>query len=160
MKLQSKEIMDVIDWFQNNEVFDLAILMSKSKFLACQLVPLSEAVGCANRKFNEAHIKRRIKLNELRRHYVSTMKVSSAEAERLAEESDSWKELFADEYRAKTQFENGKAFRDSVKKILDRMGQEIAELREEKKNYVQEDLMERIVKKVNEQNRQLQGQMT
>lgn len=155
MKLESDKIMEVIEWFQAHESFDLSQLMLKSKFLACQLVPLSEAVGHANREYNSAHILRRTKFNELRRRFVTNQKVSSAEAERMAEETDEWKQLFAKEYKSKTDFENGKAFRESVKKILDRMGQEIAEYREEKRNYVQEDLMERIIKKINERNRQL-----
>lgn len=155
MTFNEKKVDEIISWFQNTEVFDLAELFSKAKYLSTQTRPLSQLVGAANKKYNHAHMMRRVVFINKRKHFMDTLKCSKAKAEMLAEESEEWTKWFKDEYTYKALHENGKSWIASIKMILGRMNQELAEMREEKKNYIQEELMEKIIKKINIENRQL-----
>lgn len=155
MKLQSDKIYDIIEWYQETDSPDLAILMLNAKFLSCQLVPLGEAIGFSFREFNNKHTLRRKHMADQRRAVVNARSVSSAEAERIVEESAAWKELYDTEYKAKTDYENAKTFKSAIEAVIGRMNQEIAQLRMEQREYLQADLVETVVKKINEQNRRL-----
>lgn len=148
MKFQEEKIDEIIHWFQTNDCFDLSELFSKSKFLAAQTRPLSKEVGRVNKIYNHAHMMRRIIFINKRKHFIDTTKCSKAEAERLAEETKEFQEHFQNEYTYKAQYENGRAYLKSIENILSRMNQEIAELRQEKNAYVEDERMEAIIRKI------------
>lgn len=159
MKLEAKEVMNAIAWFQSSGSFDLAQLMEKSRFLACQSYAFADAVGTANREFVSLRVRRKKLFSELRNNFTQAGAKSIADAERQAEVNPDYQKLYEQEKEAEARWEHGKNLLWSLKSINDAMRQEIAELRQEKKHYVEEDMMERIVKKVNEQNRRFESQI-
>lgn len=153
MDFNEKRVDEIIQWFQQTECFELTELFSNAKYLAAQTRPLSKLVGEANKLYNAAHMKRRIVFVEKRKQFMSEQKCSKAEAERLAEQTAEWQKWFKEEYTYKPLYENGKSWMLSIKTILDRMNQELAELRAEKKAYMEEEMMEQIIKRI-DKNRQ------
>lgn len=155
MKVQSERIKQTIEAFQNADSLDLALLMEEARFLACQLYPFSELVGFAKRSYNEAHVARKLKFAQLVAHYRDTEKLNVSDSERKASQHPEHVALYEKEYTEEARYEQGKLMLRAMQEIHGRMTQEAAELRYEKKQGVDEEMMERIVKKINEQNRQI-----
>lgn len=158
MKVQSERIKQTIEAFQNADSLDLALLMEEARFLACQLYPFSELVGAAKRAYNEAHVARKLKFAELVAHFRNTEKLNVSDSERKASQHPDYAALYEREYTEEARYEQGKLMLRAMQEIHSRMTQECAELRHEKKQGDDEALMERIVRKVNEQNRRIAAQ--
>lgn len=155
MKVQAERIKHTIEVFQNADELDLAMLMEDARFLACQLYPFSELVGAAKRSYNEAHVARKLKFAQLVAHYRDTEKLNVSDSERRALQHPEHMKLYEQEYTEEARYEQGKLMLRAMQEVHSRMTQEAAELRYEKKQGIDEEMMERIVKKINEQNRSM-----
>lgn len=133
MALQWERLEQTVEVFQNADVLDLARLMEDARFLSCQTYPFAREVGEMKRHFHLAHVERRFKFVELVKKYRGEgMRIS--EAERLAETDPEFQRVFRDEYELEARYEKGKLFFQAISHVLNRMQQEIAELREEKRS--------------------------
>lgn len=139
MQVQADRIEQVIEVFQNAEVFDLALLMEDARFLACQLYPFSREVGEMKRLYNEAHVLRRVKFAELVHQYREGEGLKISEAERKAENHKDYIALYKKEYECDARYEKGKLMLSAMGQVHSRMTQECAELRQEKKSFVSDN---------------------
>lgn len=140
--------MSVIEWFQDTPHFDLCQLMQESRFVSCQSYALADAVGILNKEFIKYRTLRKKRFAELRHYYRESGAKSVADAERQAEVNPEYTELYDREKTLDARLAHANNLMYSVRNIMDAMRQEIAELRAEKKMYVEEEMMERVIKKI------------
>jgi len=158
MKIESDKSMDTMKWFQNSIHFDLGELMQKSRYLACQSYAYSDAFGILYKEFIRYRTLRKKKFAQLRHFYKENGSASVADAERKAEVNEEYIKLYDKEKEFEGRYKHADNLIRSIRSILDAMRQEIAELRAEKKLYVEEELMEKVIKKINAQNKELERQ--
>lgn len=149
--------MDVLQWFQTSTSFDLATIMSKQRFLSVQGYAMADLVGLAHKEFIGAELRRKRHLASRKNWHMENGAKSIADAIRKVEVENEYCQLNQAEKEAEATFEHGKNLLGSLKGILSAMTQEIAELRQEKKMYEEESMIEKIVNSVNERNRMLAG---
>ena len=148
IKFQTNLVMDTIEWFQRQKSFDLAILMEKRRFLAVQNWALADLVSLAERAFISAEMERKRYMANRKQHYMQTGAKSIADAIRQVEAEQEFDKLYRAEKEAKIRAEHGGNLLRSLKGILDAAGQELAELRAEKKSYEDENTFQKVVDKV------------
>lgn len=148
IKFQTNLVMDTIEWFQRQKSFDLAILMEKRRFLAVQNWALADLVSLAERAFISAEMERKRYMANRKQHYMNSGAKSIADAIRQVEAEPTFDKLYRAEKEAKIRAEHGSNLLRSLKGILDAAGQELAELRAEKKIYEDQEKMETLVNKV------------
>lgn len=152
---KTNEVMDALEWFQRSTSFDLAILMEKRRFLAVQGYAMADLVGIAHKEFIAAELRRKKHFAHRRNFHMENGAKSIADAIRKVEVEDEFCRLNNEEKEAEATFEHGQNLLRSLKGILDAMGQEIAEMRQEKRTGEEESMIEKVVKVVNDRNRML-----
>lgn len=148
INFQTNEVMATIEWFQNSNSFDLAILMEKSRFLAVQRYAMADLVGEAKKAWIAARVKRKKMFAQLRNQFFKAGAKSIADAVRQAEVEPAYELLYEAEKDAEATWEHGDNLLRALAGILDAMRQEIAELRAEKKAYEDENTFEKVVERV------------
>jgi vacuolar-type H+-ATPase subunit I/STV1 len=149
--------MDTLHWFQTTSNFNLGELMEKRRFLSVQGYAMADLVGTAHKEFIAAELRRKKHFAHRRNWHMENGAKSIADAIRKVEVEPEFCELNQYEKEAEATFEHGRNLLRSLKGILDAMNQEVAEIRQEKKMYEEESLIEKVVKSVNERNRLLAG---
>ena len=130
--LNLRRIDEIIYRFENGSELDLGSLMDDARVLAAQMHYLSKLVGEVGKKYRECRYIRKSTFAKLREEYKSSG-VSVSAAESKAESSDRYDKAFKLESDYEGSYSAGKMRISAIEKVLDRMNQEIAELREEKK---------------------------
>ena len=135
MKIDAEKIEAVIENFQNGQDFNLATLMEDARFLAGQLYPFAKGIGDYQRRYNEFHVQRKTKHAQLIMQVRDARKVSVAEAERIADQDPEYIELYRLEYENEARYEKGRLMFRAIEQTINRMNQEIAEMRGERDRY-------------------------
>jgi hypothetical protein len=129
--LDPQKVDDLIGEFEHTPDLQLERLKDMARELSGQYYWYTKALSEAGKAYRETRAKRKAKYAELVQTFGKTEK-SNAAAAAKAEDNDKYRELYTKEYQYEGSERGGTRICDAIKKVIDRMGQEIADLRKEK----------------------------
>lgn len=130
--LKPKKVQEIIKRFEFTPNQSMAILMEDARVLACQSYHYAELLGDLGIAYRQLHVKRKTRFAKLVNAFREQGNSVTA-SEKLASEDPEYIELYENEYEAEGRYQKGKLMFESISKVIDRMNQEIAELRKEEK---------------------------
>mgnify|MGYP000152368126 CR=1 FL=1 len=130
--LDPQKVDDLISEFEITPELEMMRLQEMARELSCQHYWYTKILADVAKVQRVTRAQRKASFSQLV-HTFSQSETSNAAARAKAENNTEYRELYAKEYEYEGREKAGVRICDAIKKVLDRMGQEIADLRDEKK---------------------------
>lgn len=133
IRLKPNLVGDIIYRYENASEFSLPKLMEDGRRLACQMFYYAELLGDVSKSYRATNVQRKVKFSELVQQFSSEGK-SNAASEHLATSHKEYEELRSLEAELESRYEKGKIMFRAMEGVLNRINQDIAELRKEREH--------------------------
>lgn len=131
MKLNPKEVDRIVSNYEQGKNLDLPILMSDARVLVCQSYRYADYLGELGKTYRSVRVNRKRLFAELKAKYRGEGE-SVAGAELKAESAPEYQGLQIKEAELEGSYTKGKDLLGAIQKVLDRMNQEISDLKKER----------------------------
>lgn len=131
--LNAKKVNGIIAEFERSEHIDLPRLLEMARVLSTQSYWYADALGEVSKQYRRAYVARKQRFAVDRMQYQNDGN-SAAKATAIAEAGQEYGELLEKENDLEGRKEHGRIMWQAICNVLDRMNQEIAELRREERN--------------------------
>ena len=130
-KLKPEIVEEIISRFERSKNLDLEILKADARILVSQSYWYADALGTLGKAYRSSRVSRKEIYATTKAVFISSGDSGvSSEAKTLNDPI--YKEAYAKEYEYEGSYERGKRLLNAIGKVIDRMNQEIADLRKEK----------------------------
>lgn len=123
-----QEAMEIVDWYERAYNPEYIELMHKAQVLSCKSVKLASLVGDMGKEYATSHVNRRLGIAKSVVELSENMAVTKANEQALVQHQD----IYSQEYRFKAARDRGQAIIRAINHVLERMRQQIADMRQEK----------------------------
>lgn len=129
--LDAKKVDELISEFEHTPAIELQRLIDMARELAAQHYWYCKVLADVAKVHRVTRASRKATFARLVQSYAKT-ETSNAAAKAKAEADDDYRELYRKEYEYEGREKAGNRICDAIKKVLERMNQEVADLRKEK----------------------------
>lgn len=131
-KLKPDKVTEIISRFEATRNPQLENLKADARVLAAQMYFYADAMGDLGKLHAGLYVDRKTEFSRLKDFYIESEDLSAAAAEVKAGKDKEYKELYRREKDINARYEKARHLFKAIEKNLDRMNQEIADLRKER----------------------------